>query len=47
MRIILKLADYLDTSKANNDDDEDEEFEDCEDMDDDNANLVQVIDLDA
>ena len=49
MRIILKLADYLDTSKVGgiDEDSEDEECEDCEDMDDDNEEPAQVIDLDA
>lgn len=52
MRILLKLADYLDTSKVGgDDDDDDEEFEDCdeEEMDDDAAggSEAQVIDLDA
>jgi len=51
MRIILKMADYLDTSKVGGDagDIDDEEFEDCEDMDDDatdTASAAQVIDLD-
>ena len=50
MRLILKLADYLDTSKVggDSDEDDDEDFEDCEDMDDDDeADQAQVIDLDA
>ena len=55
MRILLKLADYLDTSKlGGSEEDEDEEFEDCEDDDDmeegdevENATAAQVIDLDA
>lgn len=34
MRILLKLADYLDTSKVGEDADEDEEFEDCDEDDD-------------
>ena len=34
MRILLKLADFMDASRANDDDDDDEEFEDCEDDDD-------------
>jgi hypothetical protein len=50
MRILLKLADFLDTSKVGFGDDEadDEEFEDCEEMDDEeNVEPVQVIDLDT
>ena len=50
MRILLKLADFLDTSKVGFGDDEadDEEFEDCEEMDDEeNLEPVQVIDLDT
>ena len=35
MRILLKLADYLDTSRVDADEEEDEEFEDCEDDDED------------
>jgi len=46
LRIVLKLADYLDESK-NGADNDDEEFEDCDDMDDDTASAAQVIDLDA
>lgn len=35
MRILLKIADYLDTSRnCDDDDDEDEDFEDCDDDDD-------------
>ena len=52
MRILLKLADYLDTSKVGgDDDDDDEEFEDCdeEEMVEDaqGGSQAQVIDLDA
>ena len=50
MRILLKLADYLDTTKVGEDADEDEEFEDCEGddgMQDEQSNEAQVIDLDA
>ena len=48
MRILLKLADYLDTSKVggSDEDSEDEEFEDCEDMDEGEEEAAQVIDLD-
>ena len=55
MKMLLKIADYLDSSKVRNDtmgDDEDDDFEDCEEDDDDgamedtNANPAQVIDLD-
>jgi len=46
MRILLKLADFLDTTKS--EDDDDEEFEDCEDMDaeDETETHAQVIDMD-
>jgi len=50
MRILLKLADYLDTSKVSGGDgeDDDEDFEECEDMDDgEEDEPAQVIDLDA
>ena len=51
MRILLKFADYLDTSKVGDAgaDDDDEEFEDCEDMDEneEESTQAQVIDLDA
>ena len=55
MKILLKIADYLDSSKVRSDtmgDEDDEEFEDCEDDDEDeedtmtDANQAQVIDLD-
>ena len=49
MRIILKLSDYLDISKADEDVD-DEDFEDCEDMEEPDETDVQstqvIIDLD-
>ena len=53
MRILLKIADFLDTSKSggshDNEDDDDDDFEDCEDMDEEEeaAASTQVIDLDA
>ena len=53
MRILLKLADYSDSSKVGgdggDDDEEDEEFEDCEDMDEEEEkdSQAQVIDIDA
>eukprot|EP00353_Schmidingerella_taraikaensis_P007323 CAMPEP_0185587594 /NCGR_PEP_ID=MMETSP0434-20130131/49785_1 /TAXON_ID=626734 ORGANISM="Favella taraikaensis, Strain Fe Narragansett Bay" /NCGR_SAMPLE_ID=MMETSP0434 /ASSEMBLY_ACC=CAM_ASM_000379 /LENGTH=68 /DNA_ID=CAMNT_0028209605 /DNA_START=256 /DNA_END=462 /DNA_ORIENTATION=+ len=48
MRIVLKLADYLDTSKVDGADDSDEDFEDCEEMDDgETESQAQVIDLDS
>ena len=51
MRILLKLADFSDTSKVggSDDDDEDEDFEDCEDMDEEEEkeSNAQVIDIDS
>ena len=55
MRILLKLADYSDSSKVGSgggdgdDDEEDEDFEDCEDMDEEEEkeSQAQVIDIDA
>jgi len=50
MRILLKLADFLDTTKvgSENDEDDEEEFEDCEEMDDEeDGEPAQVIDLDS
>ncbi len=50
LRILLKLADFLDTSKLGQaDEDDDEDFEDCEDMDEEGQDgaQAQVIDLDA
>ena len=53
MRILLKIADYLDTSRSgDDDDDDDEEFEDCDDdedggMQDEGGQPAQVIDLDV
>ena len=55
MRVLLKLADYLDTSKLDvSGEDEDEEFEDCEEDEDDGAmqdeeqkQPAQVIDMDV
>ena len=37
MRMLLKLADYLDTTKVGDDVSDDEDFEDCEEMEDDGA----------
>lgn len=52
MRMLLKLADFLDTSKVNDEmNSDDEEFEDCDEMEDEEATgdqqSAQVIDLDA
>ena len=50
MRILLKLADFLDTTDVGigNDEDDEEEFEDCEEMDDEeDGEPAQVIDLDS
>ena len=50
MRVLLKLADFIDTSKVSADEDglSDEDFEDCEDMDEETEGVkAQVIDLDA
>ena len=52
MRLLLKIADFLDTSRAEEDDEDDEEFEDCDDddgamEDDDESQPAQVIDMDA
>ena len=54
MRILLKLADFLDTNRADDLDADDEEFEDCEDMEDEEENgedggsgAAQVIDIDV
>ena len=50
MRLLLKIADVLDTSHAD-DGEDDEEFEDCDDdgamEDEDQAQPAQVIDMDA
>lgn len=51
MRLLLKIADFLDTSRADEDEEDDEEFEDCDDdgamEDDDESQPAQVIDMDA
>ena len=51
MRLLLKIADFLDTSRADEDEEDDEAFEDCDDdgamEDDDESQPAQVIDMDA
>ena len=50
MRILLKLADFLDPTEvcSGNEEDDEEEFEDCEEMDDEeDGEPAQVIDLDS
>ena len=46
LRIVLKLADFADTSKLDDMSDDDAEFEDCEIDEDEGVDDGQVVDLD-